>query len=180
MSKTLGWGDGSGNLLASGSAPGLGSMAWNWPRSDGLCYPVTHRPVRRINPARSIVAYLFGRVCLILSTPDQNGNGALHHTTPRCIWNHPHRLVLSCGSGSRRPPEPGRARPRLPTLQCGARSCSHRPTPAPRSPRRAAGRRGNPQAIHWPSTEYPQAFPQGRSPILERALRRPIIWPGHA
>jgi hypothetical protein len=49
------------------------------------------------------------------------------------------------------------------------------PTTAPSPPRPGAGRRGNPQAIHWPSTEYPQAFPPGRSPSLERARRRPVV-----
>jgi hypothetical protein len=51
---------------------------------------------------------------------------------------------------------------------------------ASRAPHRAAGRRGNPQAIHWPSTGFSTGCPPGRSSILERALRRPIIWPRHA
>src|SRR6266851_5120509 len=64
-------------------------------------------------------------------------------------------VVLVCTMGERGP-----GRGRAFDLQCSTRSrsptphASHIPPPAPH---RADGRRGNPQVIHWPSTEYPPA-----------------------
>jgi hypothetical protein len=63
-------------------------------------------------------------------------------TTPRCIWNHPHRPVLSCGSGSRRPPSlAGRGRAFVPSSAGRGRVPHRTVTTASPTPHCAAGRR---------------------------------------
>jgi hypothetical protein len=69
-----------------------GSGRWNFGAVRRLSDQVTRKPTRELN------------LYIVKIEPPP----PLTRTTPRCIWNHPHCEVLSCGSLSRRPPSVAR------------------------------------------------------------------------
>jgi len=119
---------------------------------------------RTVTTARSEVAYSCRMYVQYWAHQLKTGTARSYRASRNRISTRelPLWVVLVSTMGERGP-----GRGRAFDLQCSTRSRS--PTPharhiPPPTPHRAAWRRGNPQAIHWPSTGYRQAFPHRVAP----------------